>query len=752
MRRPVRTRLAIGSSLAIAFLIINAVVTYASLRALFDGWRSLNRIQDGLLGLDAVLSDLRDAETGQRGYLLTGDETYLEPYRQAVAIVDADLNRLEGLAADDRARRVRVADIRGRVAEKLSELQETIELRREKGPEAALRVVLSGRGKAVMDALRAQLGAAADEENRIRLRLNAESLSAFRKAMVSFAVISALSLGLLCLMHYLDQKGRSALFQSEQRLATTLQSIGDGVIATDREGRVVSLNGVARSLTGREPGEAIGQPLEVAFPIFNEGTRRPVDNPVRRVLEENRIIGLASHTILVAKDGREIPIEDSAAPIRDGQGLILGVVLVFRDVTERRRTVEDLERRVRERTAELAEANRTLRSEADERKLAEKAVRASEEKFRLMVEVVKDYAIFMLDRDGHVVSWNAGAGMITYYRAEEVIGRHFSCFYTGEDIAKGYPAHELEMAATEGRFEDEGWRVRKDGSRYRANVIITALRDGDGRLIGYSKVSRDVTERREAEERLKDLAVRLERSNRELQEFASVASHDLQEPLRKIQAFGDRLRDKHSEALGEQGRDYLGRILSAAGRMRKLIDDLLTFSRVSSKAVAFGPVDLGRITREVLSDLEGRIQQTAARVEVDELPTVEADPTQMRQLIQNLVGNALKFHRPEVPPVVQVWGRPAPAANGEASGPMLRQIIVQDNGIGFEEKYLDRIFGVFQRLHGRDGYEGTGMGLAICRKIVERHGGSITARSTPGHGATFLVTLPQARENRGEMT
>lgn len=237
----------------------------------------------------------------------------------------------------------------------------------------------------------------------------------------------------------------------------------------------------------------------------------------------------------------------------------------------------------------------------------------------------------------------------------------------------------------------------------------------------------------------------LQRSNRELEEFASVASHDLQEPLRKIQAFGDRLRAKFGDQLGEQGHEYLERILASAGRMRTLIEDLLTFSRVATKAQALVATDLNLVAQEVISDLEGRLQQTGGRIELSELPTVDADPLQMRQLLQNLLANALKFHRPDLPPVVQVRSRLLP--NGAAehsdgqSGPKC-EISVEDNGIGFEEIYLDRIFAVFQRLHGRNEYEGTGVGLAICRKIVERHGGRITARSAPSQGATFVVTLP----------
>jgi len=232
-----------------------------------------------------------------------------------------------------------------------------------------------------------------------------------------------------------------------------------------------------------------------------------------------------------------------------------------------------------------------------------------------------------------------------------------------------------------------------------------------------------------------------------------VASHDLQEPLRKIQAFGDRLQSKCGEGIGERGRDYLERMQNAAQRMQRLINDLLDYSRVTSRAQPFTAVDLDAVIQEVLSDLEVRIEQTKAAVEVGDLPTLEADPRQMQQLLQNLLGNALKFHRPGVPPVVRVFSR---SGGGEAVPPGEKtaedsycQIIVEDNGIGFEEKYLDRIFKPFQRLHGRSEYEGTGMGLAICHKIVNRHGGHITARSTPEQGTTFIVSLP-LKQPQGE--
>jgi signal transduction histidine kinase len=256
------------------------------------------------------------------------------------------------------------------------------------------------------------------------------------------------------------------------------------------------------------------------------------------------------------------------------------------------------------------------------------------------------------------------------------------------------------------------------------------------------KVQARTEELAAANAQLSGFARDLERSNRELQDFAFVASHDLQEPLRKIQAFGDRLRSKHGAALGDEGRDYLERMQAAARRMHNLINDLLTFSRVTSKAQPFVPTDLGQVVREVLADLEFRVQETEGEVEVGDLCTIDADPLQMRQLFQNLIGNALKFHRPGVPPLVRITAGEAP---GEEGAPCCR-IEVEDNGIGFDVKYLDRIFTPFQRLHGRTEYEGTGMGLAVCRRIVERHGGTITAESTPGEGTRFLAMLPM-RQN-----
>ena len=359
-----------------------------------------------------------------------------------------------------------------------------------------------------------------------------------------------------------------------------------------------------------------------------------------------------------------------------------------------------------------------------------------QEQFVRVVDKVQDYGIFLLDPEGHVMSWNAGARRMNGYIADEIIGQHFSKFYTADAIQRGWPDHELKVAAEQGRFEDESWRLRQDGTQFWANVVITPWRDDAWTLCGFLKITRDMTARKQADEKLAEYASRLQASNHELEQFASIAAHDLQEPLRKIEAFSERLQIK-SKDLDDQSRDYLHRIVNSAHRMRDLINDLLGYSRISTKAQPFSQVDLGEIASAVISDLEGRIHQTGGRVETGVMPTIEADPLQMRQLFTNLIANALKFRRPEAAPVVRI----SAAARGQKV-----TIWFSDNGIGFDEIYLDRIFDVFQRLHGRQEYEGTGMGLAICRKIVERHGGTITAQSKPGEGATFIVTLPRKHQ------
>ncbi len=270
--------------------------------------------------------------------------------------------------------------------------------------------------------------------------------------------------------------------------------------------------------------------------------------------------------------------------------------------------------------------------------------------------------------------------------------------------------------------------------------------DENKKPVKYVSVRYEITERKLAEEKLSVYAKKLEISNQELQDFASVAAHDLQEPLRKILSFSDRLQSKAKDDLKPEALDYLNRIQNSAQRMRILINDLLTYSRVTTKAQPFTPINLNDTLTEVISDLEVRLEQSGGKIVFEELPIIDADSTQMRQLFQNLLSNALKFTPPERKPLVQV--KAAILQNSSLGRPAC-QITVTDNGIGFEEKYLDRIFTIFQRLHGRHEYEGTGIGLAVCRKIADRHNGILTATSKLGEGSNFIITLP-LKQKSGE--
>ena len=368
----------------------------------------------------------------------------------------------------------------------------------------------------------------------------------------------------------------------------------------------------------------------------------------------------------------------------------------------------------------------------------------SSERIRATVDTVTD-AIIMIDDQGTIQSFNRAAESMFGYSAEEVAGWNVSLLMPEtERIQHGrYINNYLETGKA--KIIGTGRQVvglRKDGTEFPLDLGINEMRLG-GQLM-FVGSCRDISEIVKANTALERHTEELARSNAELEQFAYVASHDLQEPLRKVQAFGDRMVTQYASVLDERGLDYLNRMRDAANRMQTLVENLLEFSRIASKGQSFVPVDLAQVAREVASDLEIRIQETETLLEIGDLPTIHADPLQMRQLLQNLIANALKYRRKDTSHTVRLkggivedWG-----SYRNDTPEQFCQILVKDNGIGFEEKYAERIFGIFQRLHGRSEFEGTGVGLAICRKICERHGGTITAEGRPGDGATFIVTLP----------
>jgi PAS domain S-box-containing protein len=914
-----------------ALLVLNAWLCVRNTRELNDraGWESHTlEVEEALADLRATLTD---AETNVRAFLVTGDGSFLAPYRAA----DDQVERVAELTRDNPAQQERVPRLRQLTRARVDELARAATVREGKGFEAARRAAIDGEGRRTMDAFRALVGEMVQEEKGLLRDRQARTGRAYQTAVGSGLLAAACGLvavgvvvGLGWRSMAARQRAAALLRQERERLRVSLASIGDAVIATDPQGRVSFLNPTARSLTGWGEEDARGQPLERVFRIINEQTRQAVETPVARVLREGVVVGLANHTVLVARDGTERPVEDSAAPIRDDGGEVVGVILVFRDVTERRRLERDLERRRREETArlhfqalfeaspglflvlrpdrtivaasdaylaatmtrredivgrnlfdvfpdnpddpaatgvrnlrasldrvlqgraadtmavqkydirrpadqgggfeerywspvnspvpgpggeveyvihrvedvtafvrrqqaatalapgadesrartermeaeiylrgqqlqqlneQLRAANEALAAEVAERRRREEALRQSEERFRLLVEGTTDHALFMLDPQGHVASWNPGAERIKGYVAEEIVGQHFSRFYPREATDRGWPAEGLRRAEAEGRFEDEGWRVRKDGSTFWANVVLTALRDETGRLRGFSKVTRDLTERRRKEEELRQLHRDLERrveertaalaaSNEALREadrrkdqFVMMLAHELRNPLAPLLNSLELLQAAGADPnVVEQARRIMSR---QVGHMARIIEDLVDVSRLLRGRVELRPerLDLGRFVRTALEDQRPALDRAGLSLdaELPELPVwVHADPTRLRQVLENLLQNAAKF--------TDRGGRVTVRVQADA-GRQAAVLTVRDTGVGIEPALLPHLFDAFtQADRSLDRSKGgLGLGLSLVKGLVELHGGTVRAGSGgPGRGSEFVVCLP----------
>lgn len=364
-------------------------------------------------------------------------------------------------------------------------------------------------------------------------------------------------------------------------------------------------------------------------------------------------------------------------------------------------------------------------------------------RLKAIIETAID-GIITIDEHGIVESINPAAATLFGFTEEEVIDQNISMLMPEPDRSHHDRYLHSYLSTGEARIIGIGREVKglkNDGTVFPFRLAISEVNITEGKRI-FTGIIHDLTLQKEAEEKLKSYAEELERSNKELEEFAYVSSHDLQEPLRKIRAFGSRIEEKELDNLSPKGKDYLNRMLTASERMQGLIEDLLSFSRVSTKREPFVKVNLNEIAKGVVSDLELLIQETGAQLTIHPLPIIEADGTQMRQLFQNLISNAIKFSGDKVPELKILSN--TIERKGE---PDLVELTFEDQGIGFDEKYLSRIFQIFQRLEGRK-YEGSGIGLAICKRIANKHGGDITGKSKPGEGATFYVTLSETQPHK----
>lgn len=363
--------------------------------------------------------------------------------------------------------------------------------------------------------------------------------------------------------------------------------------------------------------------------------------------------------------------------------------------------------------------------------------------YEKMVEEVEDYAIILLDVNGTIIDWNPGAEKIKGYSEAEILGRNFAVFYRPEDREKGLPQKLMEEARSKGRASHEGWRLRKDGTRFWGSITITALHNENDVVIGFAKLTRDLTERKEAEDRAKQYAEDLEARNRELEQFVYVASHDLQEPMRKIQTFIEMIDDHAGDPVVTS--KYLHKIDASAKRMSALISAILNYSRLTSFEDKYADTDLNDVLDQVKSDFELKIREKSAVVESDRLPVVRGIPLHLNQLFSNLISNSLKFSTP--PARIRISCRVISREDmkketGTHQQTAFYELKFEDNGIGFDQQYADQIFAMFRRLHSNQDYPGTGIGLALCKKIVENHHGFMRAAGESGRGAVFLIYLP----------
>jgi PAS domain S-box-containing protein len=487
------------------------------------------------------------------------------------------------------------------------------------------------------------------------------------------------------------------LAQIEAKYRGLLEAAPDAMVVVNASGEIALLNVQAEKQFGYRRDELLGQQVKNIIPdgfaerLVADGTRTAAEALAQQIGTGIELNGRR-------KDGSTFPIEIMLSPLESAEGIL--VTAAIRDITERKR-VED-------------------------------SLRNSEERFRLMASGIKDYANVMLDPDGLVVSWNEGAERIKGYRAEEIIGQPFSRFYPAEDIHNGKPVRELALAAERGSFEDEGWRVRKDGTRFLANVVITALRDQNGRLRGFGKITRDITELKESEEHLGKTMAELKRSNDDLELFAYVASHDLQEPLRMVASYTQLLARRYKGRLDSDADEFIAYAVDGCNRMQELIQDLLSYSRVGASTDAMRQTSCEDALARAVKNLQATIEASKAIVEHDSLPVIDTDGTRLAQVFQNLIGNAIKYRGAELPQI-HISAR-------EAGREWI--FSVRDNGMGIESQYFDRIFVIFQRLHGQKEYQGTGIGLAMCKKILDRLGGRIWVESQVSKGSTFYFALP----------
>jgi PAS domain S-box-containing protein len=708
MASAIEKKIRIGIAILFAALVINGLASYRATRTLISNEQWVTHTYQVIGEIEGILSTLKDAETGERGYIITGADTYLQPYEIALTQIDGRIRHLEMLTADNPAQQARIPILENKIADRLEGLKTGINLRKNGDIEGAHQLIQGGSGKRMMEELRRFIDEMETEENGLLQQRADESRISARAANLTFVIGNIITICLLLAIGYIIDQDVAARVLSEhelraqrQLLQVTLSSIADGVIACDTEGSVTFLNPVAESLTGWRQQEAGGQPLIKVFDIINEQTRQAVQNPALRAIREGTVVGLANHTVLRTKYGNELPIDDCASPIKAADGALLGAVLVFRDVTQRRRAERDL-------------------------------VRSHEWTDSILTSISDAFYVF--DRDWRFTYINEKGLAMARKSREELIGK--VVWEVFPDLAGTALQREYEQVMT----------GRAPGN---IEFYYPAFKMWFGHRIfpfsdGVTTYVTDITERRKAEEQgLRLLAetesarAQAEAANRTKDEFLATLSHELRTPLTAIYGWVDLL--KHSDLEEKKVTKALEVIDRNVKAQTQLIDDLLNVSRIITGNLKMDmqlidPLPFTRMAIDSLRPaLEAKSIELVTRLDEHTGP-IHADPVRWQQVLWNLFTNAMKF-TPRGGEIRVEFGRVGSSV----------RLTVADNGEGIEPGFLPYVFDRFTqsdstttRRHG-----GLGLGLAIVRHIVELHGGKARVHSDGrGKGSTFVVELP----------
>jgi len=690
-------RIQIGFGIAVAIIVAVGAAALRSTEATVDSARGVAHALEVRAELEAGFADLIEAETGVRGYVITGDTSYLAPYHSARTNLSSRLAGLRALTADNPAQQRRLDSLEALVATRLARFQWTIDTRRTGGLAAAGRAVIGGRGQELMRLVRGVVTQMEDDEAQLLAQRSAALQARVRLARLTAWTGVLVALALAGLASVLVGRGMAGRRVAEERLRLLVGSVRDyAIYMVDPAGYVESWNAGAERIKGYAPAEILGQHFARFFTPEDVAAGRPAAVLHAAAAEER----YEEENWRVRKDGSRFWADVVITALRDDRGKLLGFAKVTRDLTERRR--------------------------------AEQALRASEERFRILAATAND-AILSADRHGNITYFNPGAERIFGFASDEVIGRSLTALMP-ERFRDAHRTGLARYVAT-GEARVIGKTVelagrRKDETEFPLELSLASWTQGAE--VAFTAIIRDITARKEAEDTLRRYASQLEVANQELEAFCYSVSHDLRAPLRSLDGFSQALLDDYRDRLDDTGRDFLQRVRAASQRMGTLIDDLLSLSRVTRGEVQVEEVDLSALAAAAAADLKKTDPARDVTFAIAPHLVVRADAGLMRIVLQNLLGNAWKFTGKRSSARVEVG---AMAHDGR------RAFFVRDDGAGFDMAYAAKLFGAFQRLHAAAEFPGSGIGLATVQRIIHRHGGQVWAEGAPDRGATFYFTL-----------